>query len=249
MLDRVGDLELAPRARRDRTRGVVDGGGEHVDPDEREVAARLRRLLGERDDAVAVELRHPVALRVRHGSEQNQRVRLVRAETFDKFGDPTLEEVVAEVHHERIGTEEAFGGEHGVREPGGLVLDDIGDMYAEARPVADGGPDLVPRLGRDDDADVVDPRLREGFDRVEQHWLVSHGDELLRTRVRDRPQARAAAAGENQALHREGSQSLRCARGPGSLRLLRACVPALAPLAQPRHGCHRAQGRRRRPLP
>jgi len=59
VLDCIGDLELAARARRDRARSVVDGGGEHVDADEREVAARLRRLLRERDDAVAVELRHP----------------------------------------------------------------------------------------------------------------------------------------------------------------------------------------------
>src|SRR3954451_18487551 len=60
VLDRVGDLELAPRRRLDRARGVVDAGGEHVDADQREVSLRLVRLLGQPDHAAVLQLGHAI---------------------------------------------------------------------------------------------------------------------------------------------------------------------------------------------
>ena len=96
----------------------MDGGAEHVDADEREVAAGRRRLLDQAHDAVAVELGDAVVLRVRHRREQDQRVALAASEALDQLDDPALQEVVAEVHHERLIAEEGLGRQHGVGEAG-----------------------------------------------------------------------------------------------------------------------------------
>ena len=200
-LDRVGDLQLAARRRLDRARGVVDVRREHVDADEREVGGRLLGLLGEpRDGARAVELGHAVVLRVRHGREQDQRLGGVLAEVAHELAHPALEQVVAEVHHERRVAEERLGGQHRVGEPGRLVLDDVGDPHPELRAVAGRLADLVAGLGGDDDPDLADARVGHRLDAVEEHRLVGDRHELLGRRVRDRPQARAAPAREDQAL-------------------------------------------------
>ena len=83
-----------------------------------------------------------VVLRVGDRREQDQRVGLVLAEGGHEIGDPALEQVVAEVHDERALPQEGLGGEHRVREPERLVLEDVGDAHAEARAVAGGLFDL-----------------------------------------------------------------------------------------------------------
>ena len=184
-------------------------GGEHVHADERQVGRRLGGLLDQphhparpRPDRRVGrrELGDAVVLRVGHRREQDQRVRLVLAEGRHQIGDPALQQVVAEVHHERALAEERLGGQHRVRQPQRLVLHDVGDPHAEARAVAGGRFDLRPGLRRDDDPDLLDPRGGHRLDAVEQHGLVRDRHELLGARVRDRAQARALAAGENQSL-------------------------------------------------
>ena len=81
--------------------------------------------------AVGVELGHAVVLRVRDLGEQDQRLGLVAPERGDQVLDPALEQVVAEVHDERVGAEERLGGQHRVREPERRVLLDVGDLDAE----------------------------------------------------------------------------------------------------------------------
>ena len=87
-------------------------------------------------------------------------------------------------------------------EPQRLVLNDVLDAHAEARPVADRLPDLLAGLRGDDDADIPHPRRRHRFDPVEQHRLVGDGHELLGARMGDRAQTRALAPRENQSLQR-----------------------------------------------
>ena len=107
VLDRVGDLELPARRGLDRARRVVDLRGEHVDAHERQVGGRLGRLLDEAHDPADLarrslgELGDAVVLRVGHRRQQDQRVRLVLAEGRHEIGDPALQQVVAEIHHER----------------------------------------------------------------------------------------------------------------------------------------------------
>ena len=114
--------------------------------------------------------------------------------------DPALEQVVAQVHHERRVAEERLGGEDRVRESQRRVLRDVRDAHAEPRTVAGRVADLVARLGRDDDPDIGDPGLRHGLDPVEQHRLIRDRNELLGARVGDRAQASALTARQDQSL-------------------------------------------------
>ena len=186
----------------DRAGRVVDRRREHVDAHEREVGLRLGRLLGEPDDAPVLELGDAVVLRVVDRREQDQRARGVLAERLDEAVDPALQQVVAEVHHERRIAEERLGRQHRVGQAGRLVLDDVGQLHAEPRAVAGRRADLVAGLRGDDDPDLLDPRLGHRVDAVEEHRPVGDGHELLGVRVRDRAQARAAPARQDQALQR-----------------------------------------------
>jgi hypothetical protein len=50
----------------------------------------------------------------------------------------------------------------------------------------------------DDDGDIADAGVTDGFDAVEQDRLVRDGNELLGAGVGDGPQPRALPAGEDQ---------------------------------------------------
>ena len=82
---------------------------------------------------LAVELGDAVGLGVVDRGEQDQRVGLVLAEGRDEAAQAVAQEVVAEVHDEGRAADELLRGEHRVGEPGGLVLDDVGDLGAERR--------------------------------------------------------------------------------------------------------------------
>ena len=215
-LDRVGDLELVARRRRDRAHRLVDQRREQVDADEREVGRRVGRLLDEAHDvAVHVELGDAEVARVLHVREQDLRGGRRPASSPSSGGrsrasrkrstnvaQVVLEHVVAEVHDEVVVAEEVAGDEHAVREAARRVLVDVGDLDAELGAVADRGPDLVAGVADgDDDADLLDPGRGELLDAVEDDRLVRDRHELLRARVRDRAKPRAGAAGEDQALH------------------------------------------------
>ena len=114
--------------------------------------------------------------------------------------DALLEEVVAQVHDERLVAEERLADEHRVREAQRRLLRQVRDAEAEPAAVADRGLDLGARLA-DDDADLGDAGGAHGLEAVEQHRLVGHGHELLGGGVRDGAQARAGAAAEDESLH------------------------------------------------
>ena len=59
-------------------------------------------------------------------------------------------------------------------------------------------------LRRRDDENVPDPREHERAQRVVDHRLVVHGQQLLGHDLRDRIEPRAGAAGEDDAFHRSG---------------------------------------------
>ena len=141
-------------------------------------------------------------LGIGHRREQDESLGRLAAERGHQVHDAVAQQVVAEVHDERGVAQIGLGGQDGVRQAERLVLLDVLDGDAEGRAVARGGADLGARLGGDDDADLLDAGSRHRLDPVEQDGLVGHGHELLCTRVGERTQARARAAGENQALNR-----------------------------------------------
>ena len=113
---------------------------------------------------------------------------------------PSLEQVVAEVHDERIALDERLADQHGVREAARRVLLDVGHARAPPGAVADRRANLGRRVA-DDDADVADAGPDQRFEPIEEHGLVGDRDELLGAGVRDWPQAGSLPAAQNQPLH------------------------------------------------
>ena len=179
---------------------------EQVDADEGEVARRVGRLLDEMHDVSAgVERCDPEAVRVRNLLEQDLGSRWLarcarRLERVDERGEVLLEQVVAEVHHEIVLTEEFLGDENAVGKPERRVLGDVGHRDPELATVADRRHDLDPRVA-DDDPDLADARSRHCLDAIEEDRLVGDRYQLFGTRVGDGAQARTGPAGENECFH------------------------------------------------
>jgi hypothetical protein len=195
-----------PRTTCDSTRRPASirywiGRGEHVHADQGEVAGGQRRLLDEAHHATVLELGDPVVLGVSHRGQQDQRLGAAAAEALDELDDPALEQVVPEVHDERLAAEEALRGQHGMREAARTVLFDVGDPHAELRAIADRRANLAAGLGGDDDADLLDARRRDRLDPIEQDRLVGDRDELLGTGMGDRTQTGPPPTRKNQPLH------------------------------------------------
>ena len=201
VLDRVGDLEFVAGGGRDRLDAREDGRGEEVDAHEGEVAARLGGLLDEPRDPAAVELGDAVLAGALDLLQQDEGVGLAGREAAHERRDALLEEVVAEIHDERLVAQVVLGDEHGVRQAEGRGLRDVGDAQAEAGPVTDGRLDLGTGVA-DDDPHVLDAGGPQRLEAVEQDGLVGDRDELLRGGVGDGAQACTRAAAQDEAFHR-----------------------------------------------
>jgi hypothetical protein len=128
------------------------------------------------------------------------RRRLLAIEFVDEPIDPLVEEVVAEVHHERVVPDERFTDQHCVRQPTRRVLLDVSNANTPRRSVANRRANLRLRIA-DDDADVPNACRGERFDAVEEDRLVRDGDELLGARVGQRSEACSATAAQDQTFH------------------------------------------------
>ena len=64
----------------------------------------------------------------------------LRLEAADEIAQVLLEEVVAQVHDEVLVAQELAGDQHGVGQPEGSLLLEVGDLQAPGRPVPDGRP-------------------------------------------------------------------------------------------------------------
>ena len=119
-LDRLGDLQLAARRRRDRCDRLVDRAIEQVDTDEGEIGWWLGRLLDQSHDiTVVVEDGDAEALRIGYLLQQDLRARrrqLVasRLELPHEAGQVLFEQVVAEVHDEVVVAQELPGDDDAV---------------------------------------------------------------------------------------------------------------------------------------
>src|SRR6266550_81230 len=219
VLDRVGDLELVPEARFDAIDRLKHVRAEHVDADEREVADRLLRFFDEAHDLAVLQLRDAEHLRIGDVRQQDLRRRLLRLELAHELRDPLVQQVVAEIHHERLVADVVAADLHRMREPARRILLDVLHLHAPARSVADRGANLRLRVA-DDDADVRDAGVGDRLDAVEEDRLVGHRYQLFRAGVGERPQTRPSAAAENQSFHvsavscRMPRRNSRTCRGP-----------------------------------
>src|SRR6266508_169562 len=132
-LDRVGDLQFAAPGWRDRIDRLPDARIEQVNPNQRQIGARLTRLLGQADDApMLVKFGDAVLLRVRDTLEYDLRVVVAVAELLDQQRDPALDAVIAQEHDEALVAEKVVRDLDRVRQAERLVLRDILDSRAPA---------------------------------------------------------------------------------------------------------------------
>ena len=112
-----------------------------------------------------------------------------------------VEDVVAEHQGARLAGDEALADGEGLRQAVGARLLSVGQVHAVARAVPEQALEVGEVRRRGDDQDVPDARQHEGAKRVVDHGLVVDRQQLLGGHERERVQASAGPAGEDDALH------------------------------------------------
>lgn len=119
-----------------------------------------------------------------------------------------VEDVVAEHQGARLAGDELLADGEGLRQAVGARLLGVGEVHAVARAVPEQALEVgkVRRCG--DDQDVSDARQHEGAKRVVDHGLVVDRQQLLGGHERERVQARAGPAGEDDTFHNKSLPSV-----------------------------------------
>ena len=112
-----------------------------------------------------------------------------------------VEDVVAQHERARLTVNELLADGEGLRQAVRARLLGIGEVHAVARAVPEQALEVGEVGRRGDDQDVPDARQHEGGQRVVDHGLVVDRQQLLGGHERERVQARAGPAGEDDAFH------------------------------------------------
>lgn len=138
---------------------------------------------------VVAEHRGPARLGVLDGARQVARQAVA------------VEDVVAQHQGTRLAGDELLADGEGLRQAVGRGLLGVGEVHAVARAVPEQALEVGQVGRRGDDQDVPDARQHEGGQRVVDHGLVVDRQQLLGGHERERVQARAGPAGEDDAFH------------------------------------------------
>ncbi len=201
----VGDLQLAARGRLD-----LVGLGGHVARVEVQAGdgvgalGALGLLLDGDGPALPVELHDAEALGVVHVVAEDRGA--ARLGVLDRARQVTrqavaVEDVVAEHQGARLAVNELLADGEGLRQAVGAGLLGVGQVHAVARAVPEQALEVGQVRRRGDDQDVPDARQHEGGQRVVDHGLVVDRQQLLGGHERERVQAGAGPAGEDDAFH------------------------------------------------
>lgn len=202
----VGDLELAARGGLHERGALGDVARVEVQAGDGVGALGALGLLLDRDrPSPLVELDHAEALRVVHvvaedGGAAAGLGLLDRAPQVPR--QPVAEEDVV-AQHQRAGLagEEVPPDQERLGQAVGARLLGVGEVDPEVRPVAQQALEVGQVGGRRDDQDVTDARHHEDGQRVVDHGLVVDRQQLLAGHERERVQARARTASQDDAFH------------------------------------------------
>ena len=202
----VGDLELAARGGLDPMRLGCHVARIEVQPGDGVGALGLGGLLLDGyGPALAVELHDAEALGVVHVvAEDRGAARLGVLDGARQVARKAVavEDVVAEHERARLAGDELLADGEGLREAVGARLLCVGEVHAVARAVPEQALEVGEVRRGGDDQDVADARQHEGGQRVVDHGLVVDRQQLLGGHERERVQARAGTAGEDDAFHK-----------------------------------------------
>ena len=164
----------------------------------------LGLLLDGDGTALAVELHDAEALGVVHVvAEDRGAARLGVLDGARQVARQAVavEDVVAQHQGARLAVDEPLADGEGLGQAVGARLLRIGEVHAVARAVPEQALEVGQVGRRGDDQDVPDARQHEGGQRVVDHGLVVDRQQLLGGHERERVQARAGPAGEDDAFH------------------------------------------------
>lgn len=200
-----GDLKLAARGRPDLVRlgghvarvevqagdgvGALGALGLLLDGDGPALAVELHDAEALGVVHVVAEDRGPAGLCILHGASQ------VAGQAV------AVEDVVAEHQGARLAGDEVLADGEGLRQAVRRGLLGVGQVHSVARAVPEQALEVGQVGRRGDDQDVADARQHEGGQRVVDHGLVVDRQQLLGGHERERVQARAGPAGEDDAFH------------------------------------------------
>ena len=201
----VGDLQLAAR-------GGLDpmGLGGHVARVEVQAGdgvgalGALGLLLDGDGTALAVELHDAEALGVVHVVAEDRgaaRLGVLHGARQVARQAVAVEDVVAQHERARLAGDELLADGEGLRQAVRRGLLGVGEVHAVARAVPEQALEVGQVGRRGDDQDVPDARQHEGGQRVVDHGLVVDRQQLLGGHERERVQAGAGTAGEDDAFH------------------------------------------------
>ena len=139
---------------------------------------------------VVAEDRGAARLGVLHGARQVARQAVA------------VEDVVAQHQRARLAGDELLADGEGLRQAVRTRLLCVGEVHAVARAVPEQALEVGQVGRRGDDQDVPDARQHEGGQRVVDHGLVVDRQQLLGGHERERVQAGAGPAGEDDAFHK-----------------------------------------------
>ncbi len=155
--------------------------------------------------ALAVELHDAEALGVVHVVAEDRRA--ARLGVLDGARQVArqavaVEDVVAEHQGARLSGDELLADGEGLRKSVRARLLGVGEAHAVARTVPEQALEVGEVRRGGDDQDVADARQHEGAERVVDHGLVVDRQQLLGGHERERVQAGAGPAGEDDAFHK-----------------------------------------------
>ena len=202
----VGDLQLAARGRLDLMR--LGGHVARVEVESGDgvgALGALGLLLDGDGAALPVELHDAEALGVVHVVAEDRgtaRLRVLDGLLQVAAEAVAVEDVVAEHQRARLAGDEVLADGEGLRKAVRRGLLGVGQVHAVARAVPEQALE-VGEVGRGgDDQDIPDARQHEGAKRVVDHGLVVDRKQLLGGHERERVQAGAGPAGEDDAFHK-----------------------------------------------
>ena len=200
-----GDLELAAGRGPDLMRLGGDVARVEVQAGDGVGALGALGLLLDGDGpALAVELHDAEALGVVHVVAEDRgaaRLGVLHGARQVARQAVAVEDVVAEHQGARLAGDELLADGEGLRQAVGARLLGVGEVHAVARAVAEQALEVGEVRRRGDDQDVPDARKHEGGQRVVDHGLVVDRQQLLGGHERERVQAGAGPAGEDDAFH------------------------------------------------
>ena len=201
-----GDLQLAARGRLNLVRLGGDVARVEVQAGDGVGALGLGGLLLDGDGtALAVELDDAEALGVVHVVAEDRgpaRLGVLDGARQVARQAVAVEDVVAEHQCARLAGDELLADGEGLGQAVGAGLLGVGQVHAVARAVPEQALEVGQVGRRGDDQDVADARQHEGGQRVVDHGLVVDRQQLLGGHERERVQAGAGPAGEDDAFHK-----------------------------------------------